>query len=212
MKDATDIIAILDRSGSMGSIKTDTEGGFNSFVKDQQETPGECTLSLYNFDDRYEVVYENRPIADVPALDLHPRGLTALLDAIGKTINARGEYYASLPEEDRPSRIIVLIMTDGQENASHEFTIATIKQIVTEQQDVYKWQFIFLGANIDSFSVAGGMGIRACTTLDFAADSKGVAVSYASVSRSVSAYRRSAPSAGLQGFSDEDRAAAKDPQ
>ena len=95
MKAFTDIITILDRSGSMESIQSDTEGGFNAFVQKQRETPGACALSLYQFDDVYEVVYENRPIAQVPPLQLEPRNMTALLDAIGSTVNARGAYYAS---------------------------------------------------------------------------------------------------------------------
>lgn len=213
MKDCTDIIAILDRSGSMDLLKTDTEGGFNALVKEQQEIPGECTMNLYQFDDRYEVVYENRPIAKVPSLNLVPRGMTALLDAVGKTIVTRGEYYASLPEDQRPSRVIVVIMTDGAENSSHEYTTERIKALITTQQDVYNWQFIFLGANIDSFAVAGGLGIRASTTLDFAASHDGIHASYASVSRSLSAYRKcSDTSAGLQAFTDEDRSAAADTQ
>ena len=209
MKDFTDIVVILDRSGSMESIRTDTEGGFNAFVKEQQETPGDCALSLYQFDDKYDVVYENRPIAEVPALELAPRGTTALLDAVGKTIATRGEYYGNLPEEDRPGRVVVVIMTDGQENASREYRRDRIKEMITTQQDTYKWQFVFLGANIDSFAVAGGMGIRAASTMDFSADSDGVAYSYASASRNIANYKSAHVGSDMSGFTDTDRANAK---
>jgi hypothetical protein len=194
----------------MESIRTDTEGGFNTFVADQQKEPGECHLSLYQFDDKYDVVYESKPIADVPKLNLQPRGTTALLDAVGKTLNTRGEYYASLPEDERPARVVVVIITDGQENASREFSRDSIKSMITTQQDTYKWQFIFLGANIDSFSVAGGMGIRAASTMDFGTSGDEVLASYSSVSSSIKSYRSMAPeAAALVGFSDEDRLNAK---
>lgn len=206
MKDLTDILTIADRSGSMAAIRSDMEGGYNSFVKEQQETPGEANFNLYEFDDKYDVVYENVPAAEVPAFKLSPRGSTALLDAIGRTISARGAYYASLPEEERPERVVCIIITDGEENSSHEFKLSTIRDMVTHQQDAYGWKFVFLGANIDAISVSGGMGIRANTTMDFAANHDGVTSSYASLSRSVSGYKSKA-TADME-FTDEDRDAA----
>lgn len=203
MKDVTDIVVVLDRSGSMSSIQKDTEGGFDTFIKEQQKIPGEANVSLYQFDDQYDVVYENVPLADVPPLSLTPRGWTALLDAVGKTIQSRGEYYASLPEEERPERIVFVIITDGAENKSTEYTLATVKQMITTQQDVYKWQFVFLGADIDAISVGAGLGIQRGSTMDFSKSAKGVSHTYDILGASVSAYR-SKSVAGIE-FSAEDR-------
>ena len=154
MKPFTDIIAIIDRSGSMAAIQSATEEGFNGFVREQQSTPGECALSLYQFDDRYEVDYEDRAIREVPPFALDPRGCTALLDALGRTITTRGAHYAGLPEDQRPEKVVVVVVTDGEENSSKEYTLATIKELVSRQKDAYQWQFVFLGANMDA--VGGG--------------------------------------------------------
>ena len=110
----THLYFLLDRSGSMQSIRDDTIGGFNAFIADQRQHPGDCRVTLAQFDDRYEVVYTDRPIADVPALDLHPRGTTALLDAIGRLVTDAGASLASLPEDKRPGTVIVGIMIAGQ--------------------------------------------------------------------------------------------------
>ena len=189
MKDSTDIIVVLDRSGSMSSIKKDTEGGFDTFIKKQLEIPGEANVCLYQFDDHYDVVYENVALTNVPPMQLVPRGWTALLDAIGKTIQGRGEYYAALPEEERPERVVFVIITDGAENQSKEYTLETVKQMVTTQQDVYKWQFVFLGADIDAIEVGAGLGIQRGSTMNFAKTTAGTAGSYDVLTSSVSAYR-----------------------
>ena len=114
----TDITVILDRSGSMSTIKTDMEGGLNSFFAKQRELDGLCKVSLHQFDDKYETVFENKDIADVPEVKLEPRGMTALLDAIGKTVNSLGLRLSELNESDRPGKVVVLIITDGFENHS----------------------------------------------------------------------------------------------
>lgn len=202
----TDIASILDRSGSMSRIKTDTEGGYNSFMDEQKKVPGECTSSLYQFDSKYEVVYENTPISEVPALILTPRGNTALLDAIGRTVEALGAKYAAMAEEDRPENVILLIMTDGEENASHEYTLDMVKSMLEHQQEVYNWKVIYLGANQDAIAVAGRMGISKSTSLNFAATAASVGGSYSIVSESVSRMR-SCHSSDIS-YTDADRKVA----
>src|SRR6476620_7328202 len=125
MKNETDVTVILDRSGSMEAIASDVIGGFNQFLAEQQRHPGDCRLTLVQFDDRYEVLYLARPIADAARLTadtFEPRGSTALLDAIGRTIDATGARLAALPEAERPNRVLLAIVTDGQENASVHYT------------------------------------------------------------------------------------------
>ena len=161
-KDKVKIVAILDRSGSMSTLAEDTIGGFNEFVKQQKELDGECSLSLVLFDDRYELVYDDIPINEVPELDdrvYFARGMTALNDAVGKTINIVGQRLNRTPEEEKPEQVIFLITTDGLENQSTEFTAEQIKEMVNHQTEKYSWEFIFMGANIDSFEEGGSRGI-----------------------------------------------------
>ena len=166
----TDITIVLDRSGSMASVKSDVEGGFARFLEDQRKLPGECTLSLTQFDsEAVEEVYVARPIAEAPAMSLHPRGMTPLLDAVGRTITRTGERLAALSESERPGRVLFLIITDGIENASREFSKAQIRELIERQRRVYQWDFIYLGANVDAFAEAGGMGIGAAHAAAFRA-------------------------------------------
>ncbi|TDE95981.1 VWA domain-containing protein [Occultella glacieicola] len=165
----THIAFLLDRSGSMQSIRSDTVGGFDAFIAEQRGEPGRCTVSLAQFDDEYQEVYADRPIADVPSLDLVPRGRTAMLDAIGRLINATGARLAALPEDQRPGTVIVGIMTDGLENASREFTRAQIKAMIGEQTDRYGWQFLYMGANQDAIEVGTGLGVDPGLAVTYAA-------------------------------------------
>jgi hypothetical protein len=157
----TDITLVVDRSGSMEEIRTDAEGGVNSFIADQAKEPGEARLTLVQFDTHYEFLQRGVPISQVPKYQLIPRGGTALLDAVGRAINETGERLASIPEEDRPGLVIFVVMTDGEENSSKEFSKARIKEMIQHQQEFYNWHFTFLGANQDAFAEAGGMGIDA---------------------------------------------------
>lgn len=157
----TEIIVILDRSGSMSTIAADMRGGFDQFIADQRKVPGECTVTLAQFDDRYELVYEARPIADVPPLELVPRGWTALYDAVGKTINSVGERLSKTPEDARPSKVIVVIISDGHENRSQEFGQPAIAEMIKVQRETYNWEFVYLGANQIAADVAVKMGIPA---------------------------------------------------
>lgn len=165
--DLRHIAVVLDRSGSMQSVKDDTEGGLKAFLEDQREVEGRTLVSLYQFDDQYEVVYENRPVAEVPDFTLHPRGMTALLDAVGRTIAKVGEDFAKRPDAERPGEVVMVILTDGHENASSEYSRARVREMITHQQDKYGWVFVFLGADQDAFAAAGGMGIAADQALSY---------------------------------------------
>ena len=159
--DLTDITLVIDRSGSMEAIREDAEGGVNAFVREQAKHPGEALLTLVQFDTEYDFIHKGIPVKQVPAYKLVPRGSTALLDAVGRAINETGERLANMAEPDRPGLVIFVIVTDGEENSSHEFSKARIKQMIDQQQTKYSWQFTFLGANQDAFAEAGGMGIHA---------------------------------------------------
>lgn len=186
-KDLTDITLIVDRSGSMNSIKEEAESGINAFIKEQKECEGFALLTLVQFDTSFETVHKGKPIETVTDFTLIPRGMTALLDAVGKTINETGERLNLMREEDRPALVVVAIITDGEENSSHEFTKDQIKKMIEEQQNTYNWQFTFLGANQDAFAEAGGMGIRQSATLNYKGDKSGVA--YSTLSSNVSGMR-----------------------
>lgn len=160
--DLTHLYFLLDRSGSMQSIKTDTEGGFSAFVDAQRSgVAGECRVTLAQFDNAYEVVYRDMPLADVPPLVLAPRGSTALLDAMGRLITEAGATLAGLPEDQRPGTVVVAVMTDGYENASKEWTHPAIKALVEQQTNDYRWQFMYMGADQDAIEVGRSIGVSA---------------------------------------------------
>lgn len=159
--DLTDIVVVLDRSGSMRSCQEDAEGGLNTFIDEQRKQAGETLFTLVQFDTEYEFVHRGVPIQHVGQCRLVPRGMTALLDAVGRAIVETGERLAAMPEAARPGLVVFVILTDGQENSSKEYSRAQIKDLIEHQQNVYKWQFTFLGANQDAFAEAGGLGIRA---------------------------------------------------
>jgi hypothetical protein len=194
---------VLDRSGSMQAVKEDTEGGLKAFLAEQAAAPGTTTVSLRQFDDRYETVYEMVPLADVPDYTLRPRGNTALLDAVGKTITTLGEALAAMPEDDRPGEVVLVILTDGLENASREWSRDQVKAAITRQADDYQWRFVFLGADQDAFAAAGGMGIAVASTLSYGSDHTEAAM--ASAGAMVTRGTRS----GNYGFTDDERDATK---
>lgn len=157
--DLTDITMVIDRSGSMQSIQSDAEGGINSFIEQQQQEPGEANVTLVQFDTDYEFVHSGVPIRQIPAFKLVPRGSTALLDAVGRAVNETGARLAAMDESQRPGLVVFVIVTDGEENSSREFTRDQIRTMVEHQQSAYKWQFTFLAANQDAFAAGGSMGI-----------------------------------------------------
>jgi hypothetical protein len=157
----THFVLILDRSGSMDSIRGDMLGGIQQFLKEQRDLPGEAALTFVRFDDHYEEVFADRPLKDakIEEHDFVPRGRTALLDAMGKTISTIGARLAKLPEAERPSKVLVVTVTDGQENASREFAISDVKRMVEHQTQAYSWQFVFLGASLEAFNQHSGVGV-----------------------------------------------------
>ncbi|MER6514786.1 vWA domain-containing protein [Nonomuraea sp. NPDC001636] len=162
-----DITVILDRSGSMLTVASDTEGGLKAFLAEQAANPGETYVSLYQFSNHCEPVYEYSLLADVPDYTLHPTGMTALLDAVGSTITTKRAHFDAMPDSDVPGRITVVILTDGLENASTEWrSRRQVRRLINELQ-AKGWVFVFLGADQDAFAAAGDMGIGADTTLSY---------------------------------------------
>lgn len=167
-RDLVDITLVVDRSGSMYSICDDAQGGVNDFVKRQAAEEGQALISLTQFDTEYEVVYQGVPADQAPPYQLIPRGGTALLDAVGRGITETGARLAAMAEAERPGLVVFVIVTDGHENSSREFTKQQIKTMIEHQQSVYNWQFTFLGANQDAFAEAGGLGIGPAAACTFA--------------------------------------------
>lgn len=174
--DLTHLYFLLDRSGSMTSICDDTVGGFNAFIAEQQNHPGQCRVTLAQFDDRYEQVYADLPVGDVPPLELHPRGTTALLDAIARLIADAGERLVALREDERPGTVIVGIMTDGHENASTEWTHPAVKALIEQQTKVYDWEFLYMGADQDAIEVGARLGVAADRSVTYTRGSTAMAM------------------------------------
>jgi len=178
----TELCVILDRSGSMGGLENDTIGGFNGFVKKQAEM-GQTSLTTILFDDRYEILHNGVDARNITLTDREyfTRGSTALLDAVGKTINDVGRRLNETSEESRPGKVIFVITTDGLENASREFSYDDVKRMITHQTEKYGWEFIFMGANIDVAEEGDKLGIKADQSFSFASTSKGLREMYSKV-------------------------------
>lgn len=191
----TFIAFILDRSGSMEPLREAAIAGFNQFLRDQQNAPGEARLTLVQFDDQYEVPADNLPISEMVELDATtfvPRGSTALLDAIGRTIDETQARIAQLPEAQRPSPVIFAIFTDGQENSSLKFTWKDIAQRIQDRREKDGWEFLFLAANQDAVATAAQMNIERHNTSSVAYSAAGMGSSTRSISRRTTGYRTSA--------------------
>lgn len=192
-KDLTEIICIVDRSGSMTSIRDDAIGGFNTLLAEQQKLGDEALLTLVLFDHEYDLVLDGIPLPEVQPLtsDTYvPRGTTALLDAVGRTIDDVGRRLADTAEVERPANVLVCILTDGMENASRDYTRDRVRGMIEHQQEKYGWEFQFLAANQDAFTEAGAMGIAQKDAASFVADSAGVYQAFASLSQRASRTRR----------------------
>ena len=199
----TRIAVILDRSGSMQTLREATVGGFNEFVRTQLQLPGEASLKLVQFDDQYEVVFD-KPLKEVPELtqDMFvPRGWTALLDAQGRTIEELGGELAAMEESERPSKVLVLTLTDGLENASKAFTLERVAELVKRQRKVYSWEFVYLGANQDAVQVAATMNIPAPMAMSYSAAPSAAR----QIFKSASVVLKSIRTGNAAGFTDEDR-------
>ena len=198
-KNLTEIVTIIDRSGSMESLKTETISGFNNFVQEQKKIAGKVNFTLVQFDDQYQIDYSGADINDIKPLDESsyvPRGMTALLDAVGKTIITVGERLAELEEDQRPGQIIFLIITDGHENHSQEYRADKIKEMVKHQTDKYNWTFIFMGGgNIES-QVDQGKNIGIADSYGYSCNRIGTQAVYSNICKGVSR-RRQAASLGM---------------
>jgi len=189
----SEIAFVLDRSGSMESCREATIGGFNSFLQEQQKTEGLARLTLILFNDEYLVPIDALPVAEILPLSSDsyvPRGSTALLDAIGRTIDELGARLAALSEKDRPLQVIVAILTDGLENSSQDYTWQQIADVIKQQSEQYRWTFLFLGANQDAIETAAQMNIKATNAAAYVADAAGLHASASSLTRKVRALRR----------------------
>lgn len=199
MSKKTEILAVIDRSGSMQTIRTDAEGGFARFVKEQQAVPGEARLTLVEFDNLIDTVYQAKPLADVPPYTLLPRGSTSLYDAIGKTMNQQGKRIAT---EAWAELVILVIVTDGGENSSHEFSDADVKRMIKHAEEK-GWQVMYLGANQDAFAVGHTIGVRAQNTATYAASAAGTASAYYAMSANTTSLRNGLAPDALQNVVDK---------
>ena len=195
-KNLTELVMILDRSGSMGGLESDTIGGYNSMLRKQKDTEGEVLVSTVLFDDRSEVLYDRVPLDKLPQMtdkEYYVRGCTALLDAVGGAIHHIGNVHKYAREEDRPEKTIFVITTDGLENASREYSYDRVKKMVERQKEKYGWEFLFLAANIDAVETAARIGINRDRAVDYYADSAGTHVAFDTVAETVCAQRMGMP-------------------
>ena len=195
-KNLTELVFILDRSGSMAGLEQDTIGGFNAMIEKQRKEPGEAVISTVLFDNETEVIHDRSSLDKVPALtekEYYVRGCTALLDAVGGAIHHIGNVHKYAREEDRPEKALFVITTDGMENASRRYTYDKVKAMIERQREKYGWEFLFLGANIYAAREAARFGIRADCAADYHADSIGTEAVYESVCEAVCQVRRSVP-------------------
>lgn len=191
-KGLTEIVFILDRSGSMSGLEMDTIGGYNSLIAKQKKEEGEAYISTVLFDDHSEVLHDRVPLEKVKSIteeEYYVRGCTALLDALGGAIHHIGNVHKYARDEDRPEKTLFIITTDGQENSSRRYSYEKVKKMVEKQQKKYGWEFLFLGANMDAVAEAGRFGIKADRAVRYKCDSRGTAVNFKVLSRAVSSVR-----------------------
>jgi len=207
-KNLTEIVFILDRSGSMAGLEDDTIGGFNAMIQKQKSEEGEAYVSTVLFDNHTEVIHDRVDIQQIQPMtreDYYVRGCTALLDAVGKSIRHIGNVHKYAREEDRPEKTIFVITTDGMENASRKYTYERVRKMIEYEQDKYGWEFLFLGANIDAAKEAARFGITEDRTANYHADHQGTAVIYEAMSEAVCNVRACRPmSADWKRRVDED--------
>ncbi|NKR65310.1 VWA domain-containing protein [Rhodococcus hoagii] len=209
--DLTHLVFLLDRSGSMQSIKSDIEGGFSAFIDEQRGAAGQCRVTLAQFSTTYEIVYQGVPLDEIPPLDLRPRGGTALLDAMGTLITDVSADIEDLPDEERPGAVIVAIMTDGHENASREWTHPAIKALVELHTNRFDWQFLYMGADQDAVEVGTRLGVKRDQSLTYSKGKSRDAMAAASANiRGYRAAKTVDATAVMPEFTDAQRAALDD--
>lgn len=193
-KGLTELVFILDRSGSMSGLESDTIGGYNSLLDKQKKEAGECVITTVLFDDKYELLHDRiniKGIMPITEKEYFVRGSTALLDAVGRTIDKIDNAQKHTAEEEQAEKVMFVITTDGMENASREYGYDKVRQMVERQKEKYGWEFIFLGANIDAVETAARFGIGADRAAEYHADSEGTQLNYKVVSEAVSSFRAS---------------------
>jgi uncharacterized protein YegL len=191
-KNLTELVFILDRSGSMAGLEKDTIGGFNAMIEKQKAEAGEAYISTVLFDNYSEVIHDRVALSDVPKLtekEYYVRGCTALLDAVGGAIHHIGNVHKYAREEDRPEKTLFVITTDGMENASRRYSYEKVREMITRQKEKYGWEFLFLGANIDAVGTAAGLGISEDRAVTFHCDSAGTTLNYEVVSDAIESVR-----------------------
>ena len=207
-KNLTEVVFILDRSGSMSGLEKDTIGGFNSMIEKQKREAGQALISTVLFNNNSKVLYDRVEVQKIPSMtedDYSVYGCTALLDAIGGAIHHIGNVHKYARPEDVPEHTMFVITTDGMENASRRYTYEKVKQMIERQKTKYNWEFLFLGANIDAVQTAGQLGIGADRAVNYQCDSEGTALNYDVVSAAISSVRCSASlSADWKKRIDED--------
>lgn len=188
----TELVFIIDRSGSMSGLESDTVGGFNSMIEKQKKDDGECFVSTVLFDDVCEVLHDRVKLQNVPKMtdrDYTIRGCTALIDAIGGAIHHIGNIHKYARKEDVPEHTMFVIITDGQENASRRYSAEKVKNMIDRQKKKYGWEFLFIGANIDAVETASHFGIDKERAVNYNADSRGTGILYSTVAKAVSEAR-----------------------
>ena len=191
-KNLTELVFILDKSGSMAGLERDTIGGFNAMLDKQKAQAGECRITTVLFDHRYELLHDRtdiRAVRPITAREYRVGGSTALLDALGKTIHKIATAQKNTSEPFRAKRVMFVIITDGEENASREYAAKEVKEAIQRQKSRYGWEFIFLGANIDAVETAGRFGLDAGRAANYVPDSQGTALNFRAMSETVSAFR-----------------------
>ena len=206
-KGLTELVFIIDRSGSMSGLETDTIGGFNGLLEKQKREEGEAYVSVVLFDDRMDVLYDRVDIRKVEPMNdtqYYVRGCTALLDAVGGAIHHIGNIHKYAREEDVPEKTLFIITTDGMENASRAYSYDKVRSMIERQKEKYHWEFLFLGANIDAVKVAGRFGIKASRAARYEHDEVGTRLNYDVMSKAVSYARCAASAADMASAFDED--------
>ena len=188
----TELVFILDKSGSMHGLEQDTIGGFNSMLQKQKELDGECRITTVLFDNRYELLHDRidiRAVSSMTEKEYQVGGTTALLDAIGRTVQKLVSVQKNTAKEYRADRVLFVIITDGQENASREYSSDRVKEMIQLEKEKYGWEFVFLGANIDAVETAGQLGISRDRAVDYVPDGAGTALNFQMMSEPVAAFR-----------------------
>ena len=188
-RDYTHIVLLIDRSGSMSSIKRDMDGGIKAFIENQKLAPGYCTITAAQFDTEFEFICNRLPINEVDKIEISPRGGTALIDSMCRLINEVGKDMCTLSEDERPEKILFVTITDGEENSSRENTNEDLTKMIQTQEKAYSWNFTYIGANQDAFGVASKFGGQVGNSLNYTATSAGVTTMFNTLSNATLRYR-----------------------